>query len=80
MKRGYQAISRSSPPRDTDDHPISVLFLATKWQFDTLGISTVHRSLVNNIRLLDPEAKKIKITCAVFKRRWKNKGISIAKC
>ena len=54
---------------DTDSadqqHPISVLLLATKWQFDTYGLSTVNKSLVNNLRVLDPEGKKIKITCAV---------------
>ena len=46
-------------------NPISVLILATKWQFDTFGLSTVNKSLVNNLRVVDPEAKKIKITCAV---------------
>ena len=44
---------------------ISVLLLASKWQFDTYGLSTVNKSLVNNLRLLDPEEKTIKITCAV---------------
>ena len=48
------------------DKPISVLLLATKWQFDTLGLSTVNKSLVNNLRVVDPEGKKIKITCAVL--------------
>ena len=51
---------------DTDNvNPISVLLLATKWQFDTYGLSTVNKSLVNNLRVVDPEGKKIKITCAV---------------
>ena len=51
---------------DTDQgKPISVLLLATKWQFDTYGLSTVNKSLVNNLRVVDPEGKKIKITCAV---------------
>ena len=44
---------------------ISVLLLTTKWQFDTYGLSTVNKSLVNNLRVVDPEGKKIKITCAV---------------
>ena len=44
----------------------SVLILATKWQFDTYGLSTVNKSLVNNLRLLDPDGKYIKITCAVL--------------
>ena len=51
---------------DTDQgNPISVLLLATKWQFNTYGLSTVNKSLVNNLRVVDPEGKKIKITCAV---------------
>ena len=44
---------------------ISVLFLATKWQFDTYGLSTVNKSLVNNLRTTDSSGQKIKITCAV---------------
>ena len=50
---------------DKPEKPISVLLLATKWQFDTYGLSTVNKSLVNNLRVVDPEGKKIKITCAV---------------
>ena len=50
---------------DKQENPISVLLLATKWQFDTYGLSTVNKSLVNNLRLVDPEVKKIKITSAV---------------
>ena len=49
----------------SQEKPISVLLLATKWQFDTYGLSTVNKSLVNNLRVVDPEGKKIKITCAV---------------
>ena len=48
-----------------EENPISVLLLATKWQFDTYGLSTVNKSLVNNLRVVDPEGMKIKITCAV---------------
>ena len=50
---------------DKPEKPISVLLLTTKWQFDTFGLSTVNKSLVNNLRVVDPEGKKIKITCAV---------------
>ena len=56
-------------PEDLQGDPekqISVLILALKWQFDTYGISTITKSLVNNLRLFDPEAKCIKITCAVL--------------
>ena len=49
---------------DEDSHsqekPISVLTLASKWQFDTSGLSTVNKSLVNNLRVVDPDGKKIK--------------------
>ena len=51
--------------------PISVLILATKWTFDTYGLSTVNKSLVNNLRLIDPEGKSIKITCTVLKEEDK---------
>ena len=44
---------------------ICVLFLGTRWQFDTYGLSTINKSLINNLRLVDPEVKTIKITCAV---------------
>ena len=57
---------------DTDQGKlISVLLLATKWQFDTYGLSTVNKSLVNNLRVVDPEGKKIKITCAVVEEEGK---------
>ena len=57
-------------PENVADNPddrnsIFVLLLAIKWQFDTYGLSTVNKSLVNNLRVVDPEGKKIKITCAV---------------
>ena len=71
MKRAHGAISGPNPPGNTDGNPISVLLLATKWQFDTLGISTVNRSLVNNLRLIDPKAQKIKIACAVSEEEGK---------
>ena len=59
------ADNQDSKDLDRQDNPISVLLLATKWQFDTYGLSTVNKSLVNNLRVVDPEGKKIKITCAV---------------
>ena len=60
-------ISQNRPEGDLNkpEKPISVLLLATKWQFDTYGLSTVNKSLVNNLRVVDPEGRKIKITCAV---------------
>ena len=57
------------------ENPISVLLLAERWQFDTYGLSTVNKSLVNNLRVVDPEGKKIKINCAVVQEEGK-----IEKC
>ena len=51
---------------DDSRRTISVLLLGTRWQFDTYGLSTINKSLVNNLRLIDPEGKTIKITCAVL--------------
>ena len=45
---------------------ISVLLLGTRWQFDTYGLSTINKSLVNNLRLVDPEGETIKVTCTVL--------------
>ena len=50
---------------------ISILTLTTKWQLDTYGLSTVNKSLVNNLRVLDPETKCVKITCAVLEEEGK---------
>ena len=50
---------------------ISVLLLATRWPFDTYGLSTVNKSVVNNLRLVDPDAKTIRITCAVLEEEGK---------
>ena len=50
---------------------ISVLLLATRWTFDTFGLSTVNKSLVNNLREVDPDGQTIKITCAVLEENDK---------
>ena len=54
------------PDFPDDSRTISVLLLGTKWQFDTHGLSTINKSLVNNLRIVDPEGKTIKITCTVL--------------
>ena len=59
---------------DAQENFISILILATKWQFDTNGLSTVNKSLVNNLRVVDPEGKKIKITCAIVEEDENIKG------
>ena len=48
-----------------EQNDIEILLLATKWQFDTYGLSTVNKSLVNNLRVVDPAGENIRITCAV---------------
>ena len=57
-------IQDNSCASDDQENPIFVLLFATKWQFETYGLSTVNKSLVNNLRIVDPEGNKIKITCA----------------
>ena len=52
---------------------ISVLLLGTRWQFDTCGISTINKSLIKNLRSVDPKGKTIKITCAVQQEEGKIK-------
>ena len=65
-------------PSTSEFHPdesvISVL-LAIRWQFDTYGLSTINKSLINNLRLVDPEGKTIKITCAVVEEEGKIKDV-----
>ena len=63
---------------DDSRSTISVLLLATRWQFDTYGLSTINKSLVNNLRLVDPEGETIKITCAVLEEEGKIKETDLA--
>ena len=56
---------------------ISVLLLASRWQFDTYGLSTVNKSLVNNLRVVDPEGGKIQITCAVVEDYGKIQDVDV---
>ena len=55
-----------SQPPDDSTGVISVLLLGTRWQFDTYGLSTINKSLINNLRTVDPEGKAIRITCALL--------------
>ena len=50
---------------------IKVLTLTPRWRFDTMGLSGITRSLVNNLRVLDPDARNIQITCAVLQEDGK---------
>ena len=64
--------SESELPNDSRS-TISILLLATRWQFDTYGLSKINKSLVNNLRLVDPECETITITCAVLEEEGKIK-------
>ena len=77
MAEAYPGISGVSPTKSVQCHDakilaptlhrqINVLTLTPQWRFDTMGLSGVTRSLVNNLRVLDPDARNIKITCAVL--------------
>ena len=63
---------------DDSTRTISVLLLGTRWQFDTYGLSTINKSLINNLRLVDPEGTTIKITCAVVQDEGKIKDEDLA--
>ena len=52
---------------DSSRTEVSVLILSPKWRFDSHGISTITRSLVTNLRQIDPEDEYIHITVAVLK-------------
>ena len=60
-----------------EDKIISVLLLASRWQFDTFGLSTINKSLVNSLRLVDPGNKAIKITCAVVEEEGEIKQVDV---
>ena len=51
---------------DSSRTQVSVLILSPKWRFDSYGISTIKRSLVTNLRQIDPEDEYIHITVAVL--------------
>ena len=58
--------------------PISVLFLSPKWQYDTYGVASVVRSLVNDLWLTDPDGQKIQMTCAVLQEDGKINEADVA--
>ena len=58
---------RTTETTDEEITPITqVLALSFSWQLDTYGISMLNRSLVKNLRTIDPKNKFIKIVCAVI--------------
>ena len=58
--------------------PISLLFLSPKWQYDTYGVASVVRSLVNDLWLTDPDGQKIQMTCAVLEEDGKINEADVA--
>ena len=58
--------------------PISVLLLSPKWQYDTYGVASVVRSLVNDLWLTDPDGLKIQMTCAVLEEDRKINEADVA--
>ena len=61
----------TDPCSDVSNETISLLILATRWQFDTYGLSTVNKCLVNNLRVVDPDDKWINVTCTVLEEDGK---------
>ena len=64
----------TDPQRDIPDasrETISLLILTTRWQFDTYGLSTVNKCLVNNLRVVDPDGKWVNVTCTVLEEDGK---------
>ena len=73
MAEAFPDDSNLSQPQDDSTRVISVLFLGTRWQFDTYGLATINKSLINNLRSVDPEGKAIRITCALLEENDKIK-------
>ena len=51
---------------DESKKQVSVLMLTPQWRFDDYGMAIITRSMVQNLRMIDPEGTFIKITCAVL--------------
>ena len=73
MAEAFPEGANLSQPPDDSTGVISVLLLGTKWQFDTYGLSTINKSLINNLRAVDSEGKVIRITCALLEEEEKIK-------
>ena len=82
MAEAYSNVSVVSPAKEVQcrnaevlapmlHRQIKVLTLTPRWRFDTMGLSGITRSLVNNLRVLDPDARNIQITCAVLQEDGK---------
>ncbi len=60
---------------------LSILFVNTAWSWDHYGISTISRSIIRDLRNLDPQGNKLKIYSTVLERdgKIKDKDIRDAK-
>ena len=65
----FSAWLRVAP--DESKKQVSVLMLTPQWRFDEYGMATITRSLVQNLRMIDPDGTFIKITCAVLEEDGK---------
>ncbi len=45
---------------------MEILFLGTKWKYDSFGIAALNESLINDVWNIDPEGSTIQMKCAVF--------------
>ena len=63
---------RFNPERSLiPNRQISVLLFNPWWMFDTYGLSSITKSLVNNLRSVDPNGTCVKISCAVLEEEGK---------
>ena len=51
---------------ESKEDVISILILTLRWEEETYGLAAVARSMINDLWLTDPEAQKIRITCAIL--------------
>ena len=47
---------------------ISILFLASTWKYDGHGITSINRSIINDLWMADQNATKVKMTCALLEQ------------
>ena len=56
---------------DDSKKEVSVLMLTPQWRFDEYGMATITRSLIQNLRMINPDDRFIRITCAVLEENRK---------
>ena len=64
--------TRFNPERSQiPNRHISVLLFNPWWLFDSYGLSSITKSLINNLRSVDPNGTCVKISCAVLEEEGK---------